>query len=63
MRIKRKMVKGFVIIINIKIIVFIEVNEQCDLYPGVFTWLADKSGKTIHISEAAEAIAPAIKIC
>ena len=44
---------------NARIIVLIGTKEQCDLYPSMLSLLADESGITVHITEIAEAIAPA----
>ena len=46
---------------NISIIVLIGTKVQCDLYPIMFSLLADVSGIIVHIVEIADAITPAIK--
>lgn len=47
---------------SIRIIVLSGAYEQCDLYPSILSLLADESGISVHITENADPIAPAIKI-
>lgn len=47
---------------SVRMIVLIGAKEQCDLYPNILSLLADESGITVHITDIADAIAPATSI-